>query len=420
MFCLILCSLSFAYTNVSGGQFEVVKTWGIEVEHPENVISLTLKTPVLYVSPAQKVDFEFDHDYEIIDGFYVIEINDPSSFEQVTLKANVETNYDAWKITQPTLKEDYNNLTLKVKPGPLTTPTQDIENIAKKFESDNIYESTTDIVDWVYSNIEYDDEYIDDKLPASKVCKIRRGTCDEYSHFTIALFQSIDIPARFIKGYVYTGKWEPHAWMEYYNPRYGWLPVDPTFDEYVYLSGFKVAMSSSVEQDDALTDSVTGQGIGDFNLNFSVNTDIKTLETYGRQVDFNVDPKIIEDGEDVTMKIILINNKDKYYFIPTTVIFPPEIGGLDKGLTILAPYENKVIIKKVDVSLLKGNYVVPYNVNLFDQNYPGDFDFYSSKSINYELEIAKAMFSYWWVLILPLFYLALNFTYHRFLARPVV
>lgn len=66
----------------------------------------------------------------------------------------------------------------------------------------------------------------------------RRGVCQDYAHFALAALRSVDVPARYVSGYLYTqprpgqekvyGTDASHAWISVYDGERGWIDFDPT------------------------------------------------------------------------------------------------------------------------------------------------------------------------------------------------
>jgi transglutaminase-like putative cysteine protease len=59
--------------------------------------------------------------------------------------------------------------------------------------------------------------------------------CQDYAHLTLALLRAMDLPGRYVSGYLHTSqegsigettRGESHAWVEYWAG--SWLPVDPS------------------------------------------------------------------------------------------------------------------------------------------------------------------------------------------------
>ena len=82
-----------------------------------------------------------------------------------------------------------------------------------------------------------DEDYVDQFLFDTK-----RGYCDNYSTSMVVMLRTLDIPARWVKGfapgeaarnengeriYQVTNE-EAHSWVEAYMPGIGWLPFEPT------------------------------------------------------------------------------------------------------------------------------------------------------------------------------------------------
>jgi transglutaminase-like putative cysteine protease len=74
--------------------------------------------------------------------------------------------------------------------------------------------------------------------PLTEVFASRRGVCQDFARLEIACLRSLGIPARYVSGYMETmpppgapklvGADASHAWLTFYCPGTGWIPVDPT------------------------------------------------------------------------------------------------------------------------------------------------------------------------------------------------
>src|SRR5699024_8823871 len=109
---------------------------------------------------------------------------------------------------------------------------------------------------------EEDQDYVDQFLFDSKV-----GYCDNYSTSMVVMLRSLDIPARWAKGFT-SGKViengdttddydiyevtnaNAHSWVEVYFPGSGWVPFEPT-QGFSNLTDFHMNMDD-IEQDSAL------------------------------------------------------------------------------------------------------------------------------------------------------------------------
>lgn len=67
----------------------------------------------------------------------------------------------------------------------------------------------------------------------------RKGVCQDYSHVMIALVRSLNIPCRYVSGYLFprtkleerSALGATHAWLEAWLPDLGWVGFDPTNNE---------------------------------------------------------------------------------------------------------------------------------------------------------------------------------------------
>ena len=179
------------------------------------------------------------------------------------LNSEVETENKLKKITSKVkfplknLDEEY------VK---YTKPTENIdlnENIIKTASDiaegeDDLYVITHKLAEWVSKNIEYNLKYGSSNEKASWVLKNKIGTCDEFSSLFIALCRALGIPARYVSGVAYSNIPElegfgNHAWAEVYFPDYGWIPFDPTYEEFGFINPSHVKLSSSIDSGNTST-----------------------------------------------------------------------------------------------------------------------------------------------------------------------
>jgi transglutaminase-like putative cysteine protease len=67
-----------------------------------------------------------------------------------------------------------------------------------------------------------------------EIWAIKQGVCQDFAHLLLALLRMVNIPARYVSGYIcpnhtgMRGDGATHAWVEAYLPFYGWLGFDPT------------------------------------------------------------------------------------------------------------------------------------------------------------------------------------------------
>jgi transglutaminase-like putative cysteine protease len=89
-------------------------------------------------------------------------------------------------------------------------------------------------------------------IDVNELQRSRRGVCQDFAHYLIALCRSVGVPARYVSGYLFaqrgdadrTAKEEvvvqTHAWVEIALPGAGWWPLDPTNRMTVAASHVKI------------------------------------------------------------------------------------------------------------------------------------------------------------------------------------
>jgi transglutaminase-like putative cysteine protease len=90
----------------------------------------------------------------------------------------------------------------------------------------------------IYEDFQYDPLATKVDTTAIEAFALKRGVCQDFSHIAIACLRSLNLPVRYVSGYVDTkiasgnprryGGDVSHAWFSVYDPDYGWVDFDPT------------------------------------------------------------------------------------------------------------------------------------------------------------------------------------------------
>jgi transglutaminase-like putative cysteine protease len=107
-----------------------------------------------------------------------------------------------------------------------------IDNV--KHADDTPYRAAQRFCEYVYRNFEYLPGVTTVETTIDEVWKLKAGVCQDFAHIYIQMMRSLNIPARYVSGYIcpnhsgMRGEGATHAWAEVYIPNYGWIGVDPT------------------------------------------------------------------------------------------------------------------------------------------------------------------------------------------------
>ncbi|HLD29540.1 MAG TPA: transglutaminase-like domain-containing protein, partial [bacterium] len=86
--------------------------------------------------------------------------------------------------------------------------------------------------DYLFENMTYDKtEPGWGEGDIKRVCLVKKGNCTDFHSFFIALCRAGGIASKFVMGVGLPEKDKAdisgyHCWAEFYDPRYGWIPVD--------------------------------------------------------------------------------------------------------------------------------------------------------------------------------------------------
>lgn len=140
--------------------------------------------------------------------------------------------------TQGVVPADDNGLPLEVflRSTTLTEVDDVIRDVAQPFRdrarSDRIA-VLHELMAALHGAIEYREGETHVNSTASEVLLDGKGVCQDQAHAFIACARAIDIPARYVSGYLYTGEQEQasvasHAWAAAWVDHLGWIGFDVT------------------------------------------------------------------------------------------------------------------------------------------------------------------------------------------------
>jgi transglutaminase-like putative cysteine protease len=72
------------------------------------------------------------------------------------------------------------------------------------------------------------------RTTADEALGAARGVCQDFAHVMIAACRALDLPARYVSGYMFAPQRgtasASHAWVDVFVPGPGWIALDPTHD----------------------------------------------------------------------------------------------------------------------------------------------------------------------------------------------
>ncbi|UCD03882.1 MAG: transglutaminase domain-containing protein [Candidatus Woesearchaeota archaeon] len=245
----------------------------------------------------------------------------------------------------------------------------EIKKLANSLASgeDDAYKVIFKMTNWVNSNLNYTTAEVGDTVKASIVLKTREGACDEFSNLLMALLRSVNIPVRYITGYSYgtfeENKFGSHGWLEVWLPKYGWIPIDPTYGELGWLDTTHVKLLTTI---DPMPSSVEYKWVGG---NVGSGTLIEEIEVISNTMNMPIFLEGELSVEDVSLTLgsyniiwLDIKNPNDYYVSTSAAlrVAPPLIDKNPK-MVFLEPFGEERVgwIVKYPANLSEG-YIYTY------------------------------------------------------------
>lgn len=102
------------------------------------------------------------------------------------------------------------------------------------YKSVSVFVAVLQLNQYVYQNFRYIKGITSVETTLDEIWNLKAGVCQDFAHILLAMLRLLNIPARYVSGYVcphdhnLRGEGATHAWVEAYVPFYGWLGLDPT------------------------------------------------------------------------------------------------------------------------------------------------------------------------------------------------
>lgn len=125
-------------------------------------------------------------------------------------------------------------------PSPMVPFIEEVKDytLASFREDRPVAEALLDFACRIYHDFKYDPVATHVETTLHEFCELRKGVCQDFSHFAVSGLRSLGMVAAYVSGYVMTyppegqekrpGSDASHAWVALFVPEYGWLHVDPT------------------------------------------------------------------------------------------------------------------------------------------------------------------------------------------------
>lgn len=163
----------------------------------------------------------------------VLEIEATSTVERSELPVHVETS--GWDAVRE--ESTHDRLSEYLAQTGRTEPPAQVVALAQEFaDAATPRQAAMDIVQRIHDAMTYERGITGWQATAADVWEGRRGVCQDFAHVVLGALRAIEVPARYVSGYLTVDEAEiergttvparNHAWIELWDG--GWHPLDPT------------------------------------------------------------------------------------------------------------------------------------------------------------------------------------------------
>jgi transglutaminase-like putative cysteine protease/predicted glutamine amidotransferase len=179
---------------------------------------------LLLETPFKELSIEARSEVELLDV-------EPLDFRPARVRSTLPLVWMPWQrqILQPFL----------LPPELPESELSELTDYAMSFAQRNDYELLDTLLDLnatIFTDFQYKRGSTELSTSPFDVYANRRGVCQDFANLFICLARLLDVPARYVCGYLYTGPKAAnarmadasHAWVQVYLPEVGWKGFDPT------------------------------------------------------------------------------------------------------------------------------------------------------------------------------------------------
>jgi len=215
---------------------------------------------ILKVLPSSRLSHYLDFYFNCVHFFEIPEQHDMLSIESissVTTSARLITDGMAGApLTRLPECAQMEKCFDFLQPSQYVATTADVWRLAlDAIEGEKeIWSAANAIMRFVHKNFTYTPQATNVKTHMLEVLNERRGVCQDFAHVMLGMCRAIQIPARYVSGYLYNGGGSigagqellgaqgSHAWCEVFVPDIGWCSLDPTNNQQADERYVKVAV----------------------------------------------------------------------------------------------------------------------------------------------------------------------------------
>lgn len=200
----------------------------------------------------------------------VVDVRDPEPFSFARRAIHRPTFPIAWMPWERTMLAPY--LTPEELPN---TQLRELTDYAMSFVTANkgdIIETLFNINLEFYRNYRYEPGSTSLVTSAYDVMIGKRGVCQDFANLFITMARLLNIPARYVCGYIFTGNTggasraasdASHAWVQLYIPDIGWKGFDPTNGSLPQTDHVRVAVGRHFRDTAPTSGTIFGGGAGE-------------------------------------------------------------------------------------------------------------------------------------------------------------
>jgi transglutaminase-like putative cysteine protease len=162
-----------------------------------------------------------DLDHNMISGFDALREEIVSNLKLLELS----------RITEIELREKISEITRSIY-----TPGEAVAEVIRKCSA------------YIFEHFNYVKGITSVETTVAEILDLRSGVCQDFAHLMLEILRSLQIPSRYVSGYIcpnksdMRGEGATHAWVEAWIPGSGWTGIDPTNNIWVTNHHVKLAV----------------------------------------------------------------------------------------------------------------------------------------------------------------------------------